>query len=68
MVFPLSNNVPPVAAEYQSIVSPALAVAESATVPVPHRDPEVPVGLSGIELIIKLAESRQPAFNEFSTK
>ena len=35
-VFPLSNNVPADAAEYQSMVSPAPGVAVIVTVPVPH--------------------------------
>ena len=39
-VGPVPNKVPPDAAEYQLIV-PELAVAESVTVPVPHREPGV---------------------------
>ena len=48
LVEPLDNNVPFVAAEYQSIVSPTPGVAESVTVPVPQFEPTVPVGLAGI--------------------
>ena len=38
---------PPDAAAYQSMVSPAPGVAEIVTVPVPQRDPFVPVGAAG---------------------
>ena len=43
----LNNGEPPVAAAYQSIVSPAAGVAEIFTVPVPHLTPFVPVGAAG---------------------
>ena len=36
---PPARTTPPVAAAYQSIVSPALTLADIATVPVPHRCP-----------------------------
>jgi hypothetical protein len=51
-VLPESKSVPPVAAEYQSIVSPAPGVAEIVTVPVPQRDPGVPLGDAGKGLIV----------------
>ena len=38
-VVPLTNAAPPVAAAYQSIVSPAPTLAEIVTVPVPHLEP-----------------------------
>jgi len=41
------NAVPLVDAAYQSIVSPAPAVADKATVPVEHLDPFVPFGDDG---------------------
>ena len=43
----LNNNVPPLDAEYQSIVCPAPGVAEIFTVPVPHLDAPLPVGAEG---------------------
>ena len=36
---PLPNNVPPVAASYQSMVVPAGLVADIVTVPGPHLEP-----------------------------
>jgi len=44
---PANNNVPPEAASYQSMVSPAPGVAEMATVPVPHLEAPVPEGAAG---------------------
>ena len=44
---PPANGLPPAAAAYQSVVSPAPGVAEIATVPVPHLAPFVPVGRAG---------------------
>ena len=44
---PVNNNVPPDAASYQSMVSPAPGVAEIFTVPVPHLELPVPVGAAG---------------------
>jgi hypothetical protein len=41
---PPDNTVPPVAAAYQSMVSPVPGVALKETVPVPQREPRVPVG------------------------
>jgi hypothetical protein len=51
-VLPERRSVPPLVAEYQSIVSPAPGVAEIVTVPVPQRDAGVPVGAEGIGLIV----------------
>jgi hypothetical protein len=47
MFVPLANNVPPVSALYQSIVSPAPGVADNSTVPVPHLEPCVTEGAIG---------------------
>jgi hypothetical protein len=61
-LLPLNNNVPPVAALYQSISAP-LRVALMVTVPLPQRDPLVPVGVDGIELIVTstgVREDTQP--------
>ena len=44
---PVESAVPPVAAAYQSIVSPAPGVAEMVTDPEPQREPPVPVGAAG---------------------
>jgi len=44
---PANNNVPPEAASYQSMISPAPGVAEIVTVPVPHRAFPTPVGGAG---------------------
>ena len=49
---PLNNNVPPVNALYQSMVSPAPGVADNVTVPVPQREPGVTPGAVGIGLIV----------------
>jgi hypothetical protein len=46
VLFPLNKAVPPVAVLYQSIAAP-LEVALRVTVPAPHRDPAVTVGLAG---------------------
>jgi len=45
---PPARTAPPDAAAYQSIVSPAPAVPDIITVPVPHLEPSVPVGGDGI--------------------
>ena len=45
---PPARTAPPVAAAYQSIVSPALTFADIATVPVPHLELFIPVGGFGI--------------------
>ena len=45
---PPARTAPPVAAAYQSIVSPALTLADIATVPVPHLELIIPVGEFGI--------------------
>ena len=47
-LFPVPNDVPPVDAAYQSTTEPALAVALSVTVPVPHRDAGVVAVIVGI--------------------
>ena len=54
---PPANTDPPDVAAYQSIVSPALTVAEILTVPVPHREPAVPVGAVGTEIMVTSAVS-----------
>jgi len=43
-VAPVDRALPPEVAAYQSIVSPAAALAEMVTVPVPHLELPVPVG------------------------
>ena len=43
-VVPVANALPPDATAYQSIVSPALPLADIVTVPVPHLELPVPVG------------------------
>jgi hypothetical protein len=43
-VVPVATAVPPDGEAYQSIVSPAPALAEMATVPVPHLELPAPVG------------------------
>jgi hypothetical protein len=61
---PPARTVPPVAAEYQSIVVPARLVAEIVTAPVPHLDPLIAVGVVGNALIVAvtgvLVEETQP--------
>ena len=47
VLVPVANGEPPVAFAYQSIVSPAPAVAEIATLPPPHIALLVPVGATG---------------------
>ena len=47
------SEIPPVEAEYQLIV-PALAVAPSITVPVPHLDPGVVPVIVGIVLTVAI--------------
>ena len=63
-VFPLNNKVPPVAAEYQSIVSPAPAVADKVTVPVPQRELFPAVGADGklftVAVTAVLEDEKQP--------
>ena len=63
-VDPLTSNVPPVGALYQSIVSPVPAVADKITVPAPHLEAPVPVGESGIAFTVAvtgvLVNERQP--------
>ncbi len=51
---PPANTVPFVNTEYQSIVSPAPAVAVSATVPDPQRDALTPVGADGTAFTVTL--------------
>ena len=46
-VVPEVSALPPVAAAYQSTVSPAPAVADIVKVPAPQRDAGVPVGAAG---------------------
>jgi hypothetical protein len=51
-MFPLSNKVPPVDAEYHLMVP--LPVADKPTVPVEHLAPFVPVGVDGIGLTVAI--------------
>jgi len=61
---PPARTIPPVAAEYQSIVVPAGLVAEIVTAPVPHLEPLTAVGAAGKALMIAvtgvLVEDTQP--------
>ena len=52
LVLPDNNAAPPLAAAYQSMVSPAPGVAEMVTVPVPQRDAPEPAGAAGRELTV----------------
>lgn len=49
---PPVSTVPPDAAAYQSMVAPALAVAPSTTVPVPHLEPSVLEATVGTSFIV----------------
>ena len=50
---PPARTAPPVAAAYQSIVSPALTLADIITDPVPHLEPLTgPVGAAGAALTV----------------
>lgn len=49
---PLDKAVPPEAAAYQSMVTPAPVVAEIVTEPVPHRDALTAVGAVGSALTV----------------
>jgi hypothetical protein len=56
---PPARTVPPVAAEYQSMVVPAGLVAEIVTVPGPHLDPLAgDVGAAGKGLIVAVTGVR----------
>jgi hypothetical protein len=61
---PPDKGVPPVAAAYQSMVSPEPAAADIVTVPVPQREPPVPLGTDGLLLMVAVTvvrlEERQP--------
>jgi hypothetical protein len=62
---PPARTVPPVAAEYQSMVVPKGLVADMVTVPGPHLEPLIGnVGAEGRELIVAvtgvLLEDTQP--------
>lgn len=52
VVDPDASNVPPLAALYQSMVSPAPGVADIVTVPVPQRDAGTAVGAAGIGVTV----------------
>jgi len=54
----LLNKAPPDTAEYQFIVSPAPAVADNVTLPVPQFDAPVPVGVDGNGLIVAVTITR----------
>ena len=62
---PVPTKVPAVKASYQLIV-PALAVAPSVTVPVPHLDAGVVPEILGVEFTVAttavLGDEEQPAF------
>ena len=47
LLLPVASAVPPVAAAYQSMVSPVPGVAVRVTVPVPQMDALEPVGVAG---------------------
>ena len=47
---------PPVAAAYQSIVSPAPGVADIETDPLPQREPPVPAGAAGTALTVTVVD------------
>ena len=49
---PLNNAVPPLAAVYQSMVSPAPGVADNGTVPVPQRELGPAAGAAGNGLTV----------------
>jgi hypothetical protein len=49
---PVPIEDPPLAAVYQFNVPPAQPDAPNTTVPVPQRDPSVPVGAVGIGIIV----------------
>ena len=49
---PPVRTVPPVAAAYQSTVSPAATLADIVTVPVPHLELPAGVGTPGIEFTV----------------
>ena len=57
-VFPLSKAEPPEAAAYQSMVSPAPAVAKSVSVPAPQREAPVPLGAEGLLFIDAVTAAR----------
>ena len=61
---PPVNTVPPVEAAYQSMVSPLPGVALNETVPVPQREPAVPVGADGTAFTVAvtavLVADKQP--------
>ena len=63
-VEPLVETVPAVETVYQSMVSPAPAVALNETVPVPQREPGVPVGADGTAFTVAvtavLVADKQP--------
>ncbi len=52
---PVPSELPPVAAAYQLIV-PALAVAPSVTVPVPHLEPGVVPVMVGMVLMVAVTD------------
>ena len=53
-LFPLPNNVPPVAASYHLIVP--VPVADKPTVPVPHLAALVPVGADGTAFTVAVTD------------
>ena len=64
LLLPVASAVPPVAAAYQSMVSPVPGVAVRVNAPVPQFDPFVPVGAAGnaltVVVTIELVRLLQP--------
>jgi hypothetical protein len=52
----VATAVPPDGVAYQSIVSPAAALAERVTLPAAHLEAPVPVGALGAEFTARVAE------------
>jgi predicted secreted Zn-dependent protease len=55
-VAPVARAAPPDGAAYQSIVSPAPAIAEIVTVPAPHVELPTPVGAAGERFTTSVTE------------
>ena len=56
---PVDNNIPPVEALYQSIVSPAPALADKITLPTPQDAASEPIGIEGNGLIVAMTAVRE---------
>ena len=58
---PPARGAPPVAAAYQSMVSPAGTLADRVTVPGPHLEaPVAPVGAAGADVMVAVTAVRVP--------